>query len=182
MKRKTAKEILAESFFELAATKNVDKITVKDITSNCGYSQATFYRQFRDKYDLIAWADSMGTANIMNKVGTDGYEWRDTLLEGARVFWEKKEYLANLFLHTSGMDSFIHYKTDLNYEHLKACVKKAMGNTPMDEATDMYIRTYVMGTVSLTCEWVLGKYSATPEEMAEIYEKSLPEPLKKYLY
>ena len=55
MKRKTAKEILAESFQELAAGKDIDKITVKDITDNCGYSPATFYRQFKDKYDLIAW-------------------------------------------------------------------------------------------------------------------------------
>ena len=49
MKRKTAKEILAESFQELAEKKSIDKITVKDITDNCGYSPATFYRQFRDK-------------------------------------------------------------------------------------------------------------------------------------
>ena len=55
MKRKTAKEILADSFRELAGTKAIDKITVKDITDNCGYSTATFYRQFTDKYDLIAW-------------------------------------------------------------------------------------------------------------------------------
>ena len=53
MKRKTAKEILADSFRELAEQKTVDKITVKDITENCGYSTATFYRQFKDKYDLI---------------------------------------------------------------------------------------------------------------------------------
>ena len=46
MKRKTSKEILAESFREVAEKKNIDKITVKDITDNCGYSPATFYRQF----------------------------------------------------------------------------------------------------------------------------------------
>ena len=34
--------------------KNVDnKITIQDIVDNCGYSPATFYRNFRDKYDLI---------------------------------------------------------------------------------------------------------------------------------
>jgi hypothetical protein len=42
MKRKTAKEILSDSFRELAETKNIDKITVKDITDNCGYSQQRF--------------------------------------------------------------------------------------------------------------------------------------------
>lgn len=56
MKRLTAKEILAESFRELAQKMPIDRITVRDITANCGYSQATFYRQYRDKYDLIAWS------------------------------------------------------------------------------------------------------------------------------
>ena len=42
MIRKTTKEILAESFRELAQTKNVDKITVRDITKNSGYYDASF--------------------------------------------------------------------------------------------------------------------------------------------
>ena len=41
MQRKTAKQILAESFREVAQTKSIDKITVRDNTENCGYSGAT---------------------------------------------------------------------------------------------------------------------------------------------
>ena len=55
MKRKTTKGILAESFRELAEGQSVDKITVQEIVDNCDYSTATFYRHFKDKYDLIAW-------------------------------------------------------------------------------------------------------------------------------
>lgn len=44
MKRKTAGELLAESFRELAETKSIDLITVREIAGNCGYSPATFYR------------------------------------------------------------------------------------------------------------------------------------------
>ena len=36
MKRKTAREILAESFRELAQSKPVDKITVPNIIEKCG--------------------------------------------------------------------------------------------------------------------------------------------------
>lgn len=82
MKRKTAKEILAESFREVANRKTIDKITIKDITENCNYSPATFYRQFSDKYDLIAWDYVHRTTEIMNKVGVDEYKWRDTLYDG----------------------------------------------------------------------------------------------------
>ena len=48
MKRKTTKELLAESFLELAETKRIDKIRISDITDNCGMSQPTFYHHFKD--------------------------------------------------------------------------------------------------------------------------------------
>lgn len=182
IKRKTTKELLAESFRELAAEKSVDKITVRDIAKNCGYSTATFYRHFRDKYDLIAWEEAARAARIMDRVGKDGYAWRDTLLDGARSYEQRKEYMANLFLHTTGLDSFVHYMTELNYSELKKVVRQAAGAQPIDETTDMYIRLYCTGTVCLTCDWVLGRYKATAEQLAEIYENSLPQPLRRYLY
>ncbi len=181
MKRKTAKEILAESFQELAGKKPVDKITVKDIVENCGYSTATFYRHFRDKYDLIAWYHASGTAAVMAKIGKDGYTWEQTLIEGAHGYNEYKQYLSNLFLHTSGMDSFVRYMTDINFNALKKHVLEVIGGNELDEKTEMYIRLYCMGTVSLTCEWILGKYEATPDELAEVYRNSLPLPLHPYL-
>lgn len=86
MKRKTAKEILAESFRELAEKKNIDKITVRDIKENCGYSSATFYRQFKDKYDLIVWDHTRIVAEVMDRIGNNGYPWSQTLLDGAKDF------------------------------------------------------------------------------------------------
>ena len=84
MKRKTAKEILAESFKELAATRDVEKITIKEITDNCGYSPATFYRQFKDKYDLIAWDYSGQVERNIGKIGSDGYTWKQALFVSAK--------------------------------------------------------------------------------------------------
>lgn len=181
MQRKTTKELLAESLRELAAAKPIDKITVKDITENCGYSVATFYRQFRDKYDLIAWDYTRRVEKIMSRVDADGKAWRQTLVDGAALFSEQKEYLANLFLHTSGLDSFIGYMREINYGSLKNAVLRVSGLTALDEKTDMLIRTYVMGTVQLTCEWILGRCKASKETLALVYEEALPEPLRQYI-
>ena len=74
MKRKTAKEILADSLHELAEGRQIDKITVREIAANCGYSSATFYRQFRDKYDLIAWDYARQIEKVMSRIGTDFFE------------------------------------------------------------------------------------------------------------
>ena len=174
MKRKTSKEILAESFREVAERKNIDKITVKDITDNCGYSPATFYRQFRDKYDLIAWDYARELKNILSEVNGSKTEWHNALLCVANFFQERKVYLANLFLHTSGLESFIAYMQEVHFQSLKDIVEKASGSSSIDALTEMCIRLYVLGSVQFTCEWILGKFDAAVEDLAMVFEQTFP--------
>ena len=68
MKRKTTEEVLAESFQEVAAKKAVNRITIKDIVSNCGLSSTTFYRYYRDKEDLIAWIYKSNCRAILERL------------------------------------------------------------------------------------------------------------------
>ena len=172
-------EILAESFRELAESKSVDRITVQEIVDNCDYSTATFYRHFKDKNDLIAWDYARKTAEIMGRINGKDYSWAQTLRDGAEHYSEEKEYLANLLLHTSGHDAFIQYMADINYGEMGKHILSVIGKDALDEKTAMLIRTYCLGTVCLSCEWILGKYQATPEELAEIYESTLPQPLRE---
>ncbi len=181
MKRKTAKELLADSFRELASVKNIDKITVQDIVDNCGYSPATFYRSFKDKYDLIAWDYARRTEAVMDQVDGVSYSWKQTLLDGALLYQSQKEYLANLLHHTSGHDAFILYMTEINFRVLKKYLLEVSGKTDLTSQEIMYVRIYCLGTVCLTCEWLLGQHEATPEQIADVYEQALPEPLKPYL-
>ena len=180
MKRKTAKEILTESFRELAESKSIDKITIQDIVDNCGYSPATFYRKFKDKYDLIAWDHTRRVAQIMGQIG-DSYPWKQTLIDGAKWLYAEKEYLANLFQHTTGHDSFIRYMTEINSSALRKHILAAGNKENLTSQEELYVRVYCLGTVLLTCEWILGRHEATPDEIAVIYENSLPEPLRQYL-
>lgn len=177
----TAKEILAASFKEIAEKKNIEKITVKEIADNCGYSPATFYRNFKDKYDLIAWSYVQESARIMGKLNGE-YVWRDTLLDGALYYWENRDYIKNLCVHTSGHDTFIKYMAQTNISLLKAEVRKSTGDKPIDKQTELIITTYCLGTVALVCEWVAGNIEATPRFIAQVFEDSLPVALKQYLY
>lgn len=90
MVRKTTKEILAESFQELARQKPINKITIANITDNCGLTQPTFYRYYKDKYDLIAWIYVTDSGKIMQQIGSNGYIWKDTLLDAGRYYSEKQ--------------------------------------------------------------------------------------------
>ena len=181
MKRKTAKEILTASFQELAAVKDINKITIQEIVDNCGYSPATFYRHFKDKYDLIAWEHSRAVAEIVDQTGTDDYLWKQTLYDGARLYSENKEYLMNLLKHTSGHDSFMRYMTEINCAALEKYILSVNGNRKLTHEEMMYVKIYCHGLVGLACEWILGQINTTLEEIAAVYEHSIPDPLKKYL-
>ncbi|MCR4818899.1 MAG: TetR/AcrR family transcriptional regulator [Fretibacterium sp.] len=182
MKRKTAKEILAASFVELAAKKSVDKITIQEIVDNCGYSPATFYRNFRDKYDLITWVHTRGVAGIMGRMDTNSYDkWKQTLREAANWFYNEKEYLINLLRHTDGYDSFMRHMVEIHYSALKKYILSVNGNHELDTKEKMLVRAFCLGAVGLVCEWILGQYRVTPEEIAGVCEEALPEPLKKHL-
>lgn len=180
MKRKTAKEILAESFHELAKNKNIDKITIQDIVDNCGYSPATFYRNFKDKYDLIAWEYTRGVAKIIGTID-NSRTWKQAMIDAAEWYHKEKEYLANLFQHTSGHDSFMRYMTEISYDAVKKHILASGGQEKLTRQEELYVRIYCLGTVSLTCEWILGVHDAKPEEIADIYVNSLPVQLHRYL-
>ncbi len=181
MKRKTAKEILADTFRELSENTPIDKITVKDITENSGYSTATFYRQFKDKYDLIAWGYSRDLEKIMAPFGRDRSLWKKTLKVVSEYYSRNKDYLANLLLHTSGYDSFLRYMTEIHIESLSKCLEDPTGSPAGDEFAAMYVRIFCMGTVCFTCEWILGKHDLTAQELTEVYQNALPAALRRSL-
>ena len=181
MKRKTAREILAESFRELAESKPVDRITVPNIIENCGYSKTTFYRLFKDKYDLMAWDYAQRLHAIVSQTEKEDYEWKQIFWDVASLYNEQKDYLKNLLLHTNGYETFSRQMKQLHIESLTQCVLDATGLKELDIKTEMYVRTYCQGTVDLSCDWILGKFPVTPEDLASVFEDCLPVPLHQYL-
>ncbi|MCR5481436.1 MAG: TetR/AcrR family transcriptional regulator [Clostridia bacterium] len=181
MQRKNAKEILVDSFREIAGKKSIDKITINDIVANCGYSPATFYRNFGDKYDLIAWEHTRGVAEIMTGADAESCKWSRILLDAANWFYGEKEYLKNLLMNTKGYDSFLRNMVEIHYTALGKYVFPDGGNSETNIKDKMLVRTYCLGTVGLVCEWILGEYDATPEEIASVCGDAFPQPLKKYL-
>lgn len=169
MKRKTAKEILAEAFREVAEHRPIDKITIQEIVDNCGYSPATFYRQFRDKYDLIAWDYVHRTTAIMDKVGVDAYQWKHTWVDGVKFCTENREYIQNLLKNTTGHDAFVRYLSEANIGHLTRCILKLNGKKELDNDKLIYVRIYCYGTAMTICSWLMGEIICDEKELPDYY-------------
>lgn len=51
----TTKRALEASLKKLLLRKPLNKITISDITEDCGVNRMTFYYHFKDIYDLVDW-------------------------------------------------------------------------------------------------------------------------------
>ena len=174
MKRKSTEEILMESFLELAEKNSVEKISTKEIANNCGYSTATFYRHYSDKYDLIARCYTEQMGEIMKGFDKDDFSWEDAYFASTEYYLDNRQYLANLFRHTSGLDSFVRNMTEINCRVYEQYLQNHFPNWRLDEKTKMKIRLFCHGASRLVSEWILDNNPISSKEMAEILMESFP--------
>ena len=55
MKRKSTKEVIADTVFDLLQTQKIESITIAQITEDADISARTFYNHFKDKYDVCSY-------------------------------------------------------------------------------------------------------------------------------
>lgn len=173
MHRQTVKELLAGSFRELAENKTIGRITTREIADNCGYSAATFYRYFHDKYDLIAWDYRQGIKELMKEAQDKGLSCGEISLAIAGFYNSQRSYFCNLLKNTSGHDSFLITMTNVNYENCVHLLEKSAGRN-LDDQEKLCLRSYIDGTVLLSTEWILGRIHASIEEIGSAYAESVP--------
>lgn len=72
------KSMIAKTFLALSKTKDVDKITVKDLVEACHISRQTFYYHFQDLLEVIEWSVQQVFQEISARA-TDADAPEDTL-------------------------------------------------------------------------------------------------------
>ena len=179
MKKKTTKELLADSFLELAEKVPINKITIANIVDNCEVTQPTFYRYFKDKYDMIAWIYAREAGKNIGKVGTDGYVWKDTFLDGMRFYDVNRKFMVNA--HTSGRDSFLFQMSDMNIQFIESEIRKKLDVSECPQDLSVIVKIFCYGTNQFLYDWLIEKSDLSYEQVADLMEKSIPEILKPYL-
>lgn len=96
------KQALAASIKELMEREPLSKISVGDITSNCGVNRQTFYYHFKDKYELVNWIYYTETVKLMSSF-SDRAHWTDGLGALCRYMRDNKRFYINA-LSTPGAE------------------------------------------------------------------------------
>ena len=92
----TTKQALEESLKHMLLKKPLDKITIRDITEDCGISRMTFYYHFKDIYDLVEWACMEDAAKALaNKKTYD--TWQQGFIQIFHAVRENKVFVMNVY-------------------------------------------------------------------------------------
>lgn len=169
------KQRIWEAFYELSAKISFEKITVEKIVELSGVSKATFYRHFRDKYDVLNYNSQAVAERIIGFKPCDS--WKAFLLRMFEEIEREKDYYRKAF-KTSGQNAHSRFLFEYSYGIVKRCYLKDKNLEELSIKEHYMIAHYCYGCVSLIEEWLKDSSHITAQEMGELFYETMPESLR----
>ena len=170
------KLVLAESIKELMEHIPLDKITVAQIVNNCGTTRQTFYRNFKDKYDLVNWYFDLIVQKTIHQMGIS-LTLQEGLVKKFSYMVEDKAFFSSALTSSD-------YNNLMNYDYQCICNfyrEVAQRNGDLNEEIQFLLEFYCHGSMDMTAEWVRNGMKLSPKEMSERLIQALPAKLEPYL-
>ena len=90
------KNALEESLKKFLLQKPLDKITISDLTTDCGISRMAFYYHFKDIYDLVEWSCIEDASRALQ--GKKTYDtWQEGLQQIFEAVLENKPFILYVY-------------------------------------------------------------------------------------
>lgn len=149
----TTKRALEASLKNLLLIKPLDKITIADITEDCGMNRMTFYYHFKDIYDLVEWSCVEDARKALKEKKT--YEtWQQGFLQIFEAVLENKPFIMNVYRSVSREQVEI-YLYKLTYDLMIGVVEEqAAGMAVRDEDKKFIADFYKFAFVGLMLDWI----------------------------
>lgn len=159
------KNALEESLKKFLLHKPLDKITISDLTNDCGISRMAFYYHFKDIYDLVEWACIEDATRALQ--GKKTYDtWQDGLLQIFEAVLENKPFILNVYRSVS-RERMENYLYSLIYQLIEGVVEEKSVNMKVSAEQKKFIADfYKYSFVGIMLDWVKRGMKETPREMA----------------
>lgn len=160
------KKALEESLKHLLLQKPLSKITISDITRDCGINRMTFYYHFKDIYDLVEWS-CIEDARIAIEGKKTYKTWEQGFLHIFEAVIENKPFIMNVYRSVS-REKVERYLYELTYELLINVVKeKSIGLSVREEDQIFIADFYKYGFVGLMLGWIKNDMKDDPVKIIE---------------
>ena len=160
------KRALEESLKRMLLRKPLDRITISDITEDCGISRMTFYYHFKDIYDLVEWACEEDAARALD--GQKTYDtWQQGFLKIFEAVTDNRPFILNVY-HSVNREQVERYLYRLTYGLIIGVVEEKARGLNVSEADKHFIADfYKYGFVGLMLDWIGSDMKEAPAAIVE---------------
>lgn len=164
------KRALEQSLKNLLLKKPLTKITVGDITDDCGINRMTFYYHFKDIYDLVEWSCLEDAKRALDEKKT--YDtWQQGLLQIFKAVQENKPFILNVYrcVHREQVEKYLQPLVDQLL--LNVINEEAAGITVRDEDKQFIAQVYSHILIGLMLDWIKDDMREDPQQIVEKLSK-----------
>ena len=164
------KRALEQSLKNLLLKKPLTKITVGDITDDCGINRMTFYYHFKDIYDLVEWSCLEDAKQALEEKKT--YDtWQQGLLQIFKAVQENKPFILNVYhcVHREQVEKYLQPLVDQLL--LNVINEEAAGITVRDEDKQFIAQVYSYMFIGLMLDWIKDDMREDPQQIVERLSK-----------
>ena len=168
----TTKAALEESLKRLLLKKPLDKITITDITTDCGISRMAFYYHFKDIYDLVEWSCvEDGTKALQGKKTSES--WTEGLTQIFGAVLKNKPFIMNVYRNVD-RERIENYLFKLTYDLIVGVVEeKSKGLNITEEDKKFIADFYKYGFVGIMLEWIREGMKENIEDLVRMMDLTL---------
>ena len=158
------KKALATSLKKLLSKKELSKITITNITKDCGVNRQTFYYHFKDVYDLLEWIYMNEVIQSME--GNNTYDtWQQGFLSIFEYVLENKEFVKNTYYSIS-RDFFLRFIYKQTTVLLMNIIdEKSKGMKVRREDKQFMADFYKYGFVGIMQDWIESGMKEKPDNI-----------------
>ena len=160
------KRALEESLKHLLLQKPLNKITISDITDDCGINRMTFYYHFKDIYDLVEWACLEDARKALEEKKTHD-TWQQGFVQIFNAVRENKPFIMNVY-RCVDREQVERYLITLTDGLIMGVIEEeSTGMTVRQEDKEFIAKVYSFVFVGIMLDWINGDMKGDPGEIVE---------------
>ena len=176
-----AKKLLKEAAYQAIVKKPIEDVTLKEILSRAEVSKQTFYRYYKDKYELAneVYYELTQRGIIEPEQVRTERDWREMYLRQFALFREHLDFIRHLY-SSRETGCTVDYEIMSTVRFDKAILARN-GADVKDPRIMFAIEAKDVGGTYAMRDWILGGMQVSDEEMVERFLLVIPPILLPYL-
>jgi probable dihydroxyacetone kinase regulator len=172
------KQIITDSMFRLLKTRTLDKISIQVLLDDCHVSRATFYKYFKDKYDLMNWCYQSYVDSLLLQF--EQGNWK-LLLEKIFVFFYTNRDYFEKASKVEGNNSFWNFLYDYSYAFYQGVYLSHSTSDTLTPKERIALEYNCYGSVAIVKKWIENGLVESPHDMAEWTYELISDMFRQYL-